>query len=113
MSFRQQTLMPRPAGTTVPVSLHDLAILLANLHRAVEDPLVGFEDADRTLTEMELQLRRYVPVRVEVIESALWAANLLSEKNSFFHPRNFTFDEFMSKMLPGKTFDKIFNLVED
>lgn len=110
---RSPMLMPRAPGLTAPVSLYDVAVLFANLHKAIHDPLVGFEDADRTLTEMELALRRYVPMRIDVIESALWAANLLNEKGDFFHPRGYAFDEFLAKLLPDRSFDKVFNTVED
>lgn len=97
---------------TVFLSLYDVAILLANLHRALHDPLVGFEDADHTLTEIELALRKRTTFPIEVIESVLWAANLLNEKGAFFHPKNEKFEDWQKKILPKHDFDPIFNTIE-
>lgn len=99
---------------TVAVSTIDLAILIANLHFASQDPQIGFEDADRTLTDLLKEMKRFVPIRLGVLESALWASNLSHEKGKFFHPTDEAFGTFVSKMLePSYRFDPVLNLIEE
>lgn len=97
----------------VTVSLYDVAVMLANVHRALHDPLVGYEDAEKTLTEFELSMRRHESFPKEAIESALWSCNLLNEKGAFFHPRGYSFDDFIRKVLPKNDFDPVFNIIEE
>ena len=52
----------RDQSDTRVVTTRHLAILLANLHRALRDPAVGFEDADRTAKELEVLLSRRVAI---------------------------------------------------
>lgn len=100
--------------STIPISTIDVAILIVNLHFASRDPQIGFEDADRTLGDLIRDLKRYVPVRISVLESALWASNLNSEKKKFFHPTDQAFADFVKKLLePDHKFDPVFNTIEE
>lgn len=74
---------------------------------------VGFEDANQTIEALCAKLNMKVTVRESDVESALWSCNLLSEKRRFWHPKGLTFDEFLSKLLPGASFDKMYNVIKE
>lgn len=103
----------RDQTDTRVVTTRHLAILLANLHRAVVEQTVGFEDADRTSRELEMLLTRRVAIPRHLLESALWCCNLLWEKRKFFHPDdNTSFAAFFREMCPDDRFDLALNLIE-
>lgn len=97
-------------------SLLDVATLLLHIHWGAQDEDVGFEDADRTLDQMTRTMcKRTLPLKKDVLESALWSCNLLSEKGQFWSPRGETFQEFVHRLLkPHKgDFDEFYNWIND
>lgn len=98
----------------IKTTLQDTAILLFNLAKARGYAQVGFEDANRTYHQLVHSLERASMFNIEVVESALWAANLLSEEGKFEHPDGLTFDEFVTKMLSltKYKFDRTYNTLE-
>lgn len=102
----------KPGGKWRYIRLLDLAILLYNLQVAYDDPDIGFEDADETYQGMLKILNKWVLCNPIKIESALWASNMVNDKEKFVHPKGYTFDEFVADMLRGRAdFDKFYNTV--
>ncbi len=97
------------------ISLLQAAVLLGNLELAKRNPDVGFEDADRTYEEVFKTFAdgKYVMVSTDILESALWACNLLNEQEKFFHPSGRTFDNFLGLLINrDETFDKEMNYIK-
>lgn len=92
--------------------LFDLMVLIANVWMANEDQNIGFEDADQTINELTQKMNYEVWTKMEDIESALWACNLLDEKGKFWHPRKYGFEEFVKVLLGHRTFNRVYNLVD-
>lgn len=78
----------------------DLVALLNSVMEANKDPDIGFEDANRTYERMVSALNFNITVPIDVIESALWSANLLNEKGKFTHLRDKSFDMMVSDITP-------------
>jgi hypothetical protein len=98
----------------VDLTLLDACVLLANVHFASKNPNVGYEDVNRSLDGLVKQFISggMVPLRVDVFESAAWAANLLGERGEFWHPRDYSFDKFIDGCLhKGQKFDKVYNRI--
>lgn len=97
------------------VNLFQAAVILSNLAIARKDKDVGFEDADRTYDEVIDAFTRggTVSVKQEVLESALWACNLLDERGKFFHPSGKSFDRFLKLLLSRQErFNRDLNFIE-
>ena len=96
--------------------LLDLAILIANIYRGAQNPKVGFEDAKRTLTELviELEGKKGVRIRRDVLESALWSCNLQEECGKFWHPQDREFKDFLKDILKRRqSFDTQYNFIKE
>lgn len=113
------------------ISLIQASILLANLGYAIRNKNVGFEDADRTYSEMveALAQGRGLSLKQDVLESALWACNMLDEREiknkclscghehkvttEFFHPLGHSFDSFVKRIMhTDEKFNKELNYIE-
>lgn len=103
----------------LPVNLLDLAVILLHVHQGAAREDVGFEDCERTLSELtqELVLRR-VLVDKSALESALWSCNLMDEVGEFWQPSGEGFDNFIRRLLryarPDEKleFDRIYNYIK-
>jgi hypothetical protein len=98
----------------VDLSVLDAGVLLMNVYLAAKNQNVGYEDINRSLDNLVRQFIAggTVPLRTDVFESAAWSANLLSERNEFWHPRDYSFDRFMDGCLQkGQKFDKVYNRI--
>lgn len=94
----------------VALSESDVAVLLDHVSRGAAHPLVGFEDAERTLSQLERALRGRA-VDAEVLESALWSCNLMDEVGDFRHPEGVEFKDFVKSVTPkGLVFNRFFNV---
>jgi hypothetical protein len=88
------------------ISLLDLAVLTHAVIDASKKEAVGFEDADRTLSQMRQTLHREVEMDKAVVESALWSCMLLMEEGQFLHPDGLSFEGFANKLAPqGERFN--------
>jgi hypothetical protein len=94
------------------ISALDLVVILDNVYRASLDKDIGFEDPRETLQSFLVRTNKMFRVYTEDVESGLWSCNLLSEKGKFRHPRGWSFDEFLLKILRGDTFNKDYNFIE-
>jgi hypothetical protein len=93
------------------VKATDLACLLEMVEAGVSNQRVGFEDADRTLAQLKAALDQKVPVDKELIESALWSANLMDEVGLFRHPYGDKLLVMVSRLTPpGYKFDSFSHL---
>lgn len=92
--------------------LLDVVTLLYNVHRGAQTDEVGFEDAMNTLEAVTRRLNKKTLVDPQVLESCLWSCNLLNERGQFWHPRGYTFDQFLKDILQGDEFDKDYNLIK-
>ena len=105
--------LAKKGGRWRSVRLLELAVLLYHAHIASQDTDVGFEDANESLDNISRRLNKWIYMDPAIIESALWACNLLNEKNKFSHPRGLTFDQFVDKILKGRgKYDTFYNLIE-
>lgn len=98
------------------VSLLQASIILTNLANAKKDIKVGFEDADRTYEQVVecFSSGKAISLPQDVLESALWACNLLDEQQKFFHPSDHTFDSFVRRIIntDKERFNKELNFIE-
>lgn len=83
----------REEGNVRWIAMIDLVVLLVNLHLAAQDPKIGHGDPDRSLREITRSLVRSrgkdvrkFQIRKEVLESCLWAANMMQETGKFWSP---------------------------
>lgn len=96
----------------VKISLTSLAILLHNVFLASKDSKVGFVDADQTLGTLVSSLEKDVWVKTELLESALYYSNILSEDCNFWHPMGTNFVTFCKRALPEDLeFDNYYNIL--
>ena len=98
----------------VSLNTLQLATLLANILiscRLKEGP--GWGDAIRTKEEVMYFLMKRHSLPLDIVESALWCANMLDEENKFFHLGDLKFDQFVTDVIgDGRTFDRSYGIVE-
>lgn len=94
------------------ISALDLVVILDNVYQAAKEKDIGFEDSRETLSLFLFRMNRLIRLYTEDVESGLWSCNLLNEKGKFRHPRGWSFDEFLSRVLRGDTFNKDYNFIE-
>jgi hypothetical protein len=85
------------------------------LLRNVMDCPDAENDADRTVTEICSEIDSFDGyLGRSVMESALYCSNIQGEDNKFWHPFNWTFDRFVTELLPtDQQFDKYYNIIKD
>lgn len=94
------------------VNISDLAILLGAIHCVNKSKSLELHDAERTIEQLMRQLERKVMIDQELLESSLYAANILSEIGEFWHPRGLEFGEFAKQVIgPNREFDMKYNLI--
>lgn len=99
--------------TKLELTVADLAALVECLAKGKGHSAVGFEDAVRTYKQVLNILNLKVSVDKEVLESALWSANLLNDIGMFKHPLSTDFKQMVNRIVPkGYKFDETFNLIE-
>lgn len=96
-----------------PVTALDVTALLFNVVAASKNHEVGFEDASRTLKELLGELNVTLKLSESTIESALWCANLLDEREEYVHPLGVTFESFAQKLAGQEVFDRGYNYFRD
>jgi hypothetical protein len=94
-----------PNSKYVGVGIYDLAVLLHNTWQAACDPDVGHEDCRMTAQDFLLRMQKRVPTHKDDVEHMLWAAQLLSEKGRFWHPRNAAMGDFVRAAFARWDFD--------
>lgn len=94
------------------VTVLDLVVLLDNVFLGAQDTEVGFEDCKETLKSFTMRLNEPIKIHTEDLETALWSANLLNEKKRFRHPQGISFDQFLTRVLRGDSFNKEYNFIE-
>lgn len=94
------------------IHILDLVIILDNVWQASKDRDIGFEDPREMLHNFLFRMNKQTRLYTEDIESGLWSCNLLNEKGKFRHPRGWTFDQFLIRLLRGDTFNKQYNYIE-
>lgn len=96
------------------LSLMQAAILIFNMARAVRNPNVGWEDQFNGITEVKAYMRRgKIEIKTGLIESLLWACNLLNERKEFIHPEGGDFITFANSFAKrGEVFDRLYNVFE-
>lgn len=105
--------LTKRGGQWKRLSLIHLAVMLHHVWKAENDPEVGWEDPQRTAKDMSRALNRKVFVDPAIIESAMWACNILNEQGKFEHPMGFTFDEWVGRIIDRRgRFDRDYNLIE-
>jgi hypothetical protein len=103
------------SNTNYQISMYQASVLLVNLLGAIKDSSVGFDDADLgndyitdVLSRASLSIPRYM------LESIMFASNLMNEDKKFWHPRNRNFDTFVTDVLgPNKEYNKTYGWIED
>lgn len=96
----------------VKISLTAAAILLHNIFVASKDDRIGIVDADQTLQSLVSNMEKDVWVKTEILESALYYSNIMSEDHNFWHPMGTTFPTFLKRTLPKEIeFDTYYNLL--
>ncbi len=97
------------------INMLDAMALLYNVYAAARHEEIGFVDCERTLYELTLALSAdYVEVPQDVMESALWSANMMNEVKEFWHPyKRVGFDRFTNKLISTHNvhFDEFYNVI--
>jgi len=96
---------------TLTVNGLDLMVLLYHVHRHAKKH--GHLDADRSLSTLTRMLSPRFSIPASLLESGLYCCNMLDEEEEFWHPGNLNFNQFLQKVLKGKTFNKTYNWIED
>lgn len=76
-----------------------LAILLYHFYLTVDDPEVGFPDADTTALKFQAELNQKVLISTEHLEKLLFHLELAYEKNIYWNPAYEDFDVFLNGLL--------------
>lgn len=105
-------MIVRGEDRVISITALDAAVLLMHVIKGIADKDVGFEDADKTYEQIRNDLNKMFMINKDAVESALWSCNLLNEQGRFNHPDLLSFDGFVAKMAPKKTFDPLRNLLE-
>ncbi len=92
----------------------DVAVLLYHLQQAANNPEIGHQDFEHSLASLMKDLKqRLFKIRLDKVESALYAANLMDEAGKFWHPAGKSFDVYIRDILIGakKTwvYDRFYN----
>jgi len=105
--------MTRSRVDSIHLSLYQAAILLVSLYKAAKDPKIGHQDIDYSFKQLVNSLSgKGISVRKEVIESALYSCNMLSEDGKFWHPEGKSFNQFTKTVIGSDmTFDSFYNLI--
>ncbi len=94
------------------VRLSDLAVLLVALQDVARHSVLDLHDADRTADQLSGQLDRKVNVDRGLLQSIMYAANMLDERGEFWHPKGLSFQAFVKQIVgPTKRFDKTYHLI--
>lgn len=104
--------LSRGLGKHPQIRVMDLMIMIYNIILAEKDPLVGFEDANNTVDMVMNKLNNQFEIDPSLVESALWACNLLDETKKFWHPTGVPFEVWVKRALPFHTFNKVYNTIE-
>jgi hypothetical protein len=88
----------------------DVMVMLYHLHKHAKKH--GHLDAERTLAVTTRALNAMHALEASLVESALYCCNMLNEDDDFLHPMGLSFDEFVNKVLKGKTFNRVYNMIE-
>jgi hypothetical protein len=113
----EQRKGPTGLPLSLRISLLDIATLLYHVHLGAQNKeTIGFEDANRSLKQLTDEL---APTRIQVdldlVESALWSANLCDEEGLFWSPHDEDFESFIRRLLRFATqdskleFDRFYN----
>lgn len=109
------------------LTMMDIMVLLVNLHLAAQDEDISHGDPDRSLRDLTKHLigktkfqdapRRF-KVNQDILESSLWACNMMNEKNKFWSPYqkkdSVKFNKFLELVLKeGQTFDLDYNYIKE
>lgn len=89
-------------NVTRPISALDVTALLSGVLAASLNREVGIEDAGRTAAELLKELNVSLRLSDSVIESALWACNMLHERGLFKHSDGVTSFDVMAKRIAGR-----------
>lgn len=92
----------------------DLAVILYNFYEANNDPDIGNEDTEYTIDDFEHLTNVQLLVSTRLLEAFLWSSNMRSEKGEFWHPRGYSFKEFVNKVLTqteNYRFDHTYNWI--
>lgn len=96
------------------VRLVDIATLLHNVMVAAANDGVGFEDAEMTVNDLVRRMNKRVLLDPRLIESCLWASNMLEERGLFWDARGRSFDDLLASVLGGShKFDKRYNIIKE
>jgi hypothetical protein len=109
-------MLTRASAKYFDISKETAQVLMDCVELGARDARVGFEDCENTQGQVVGALNRCFrsryPVRQDILESALWSCNLLSEIGKFKHPRGVAFPDFVKALLPPKyRYDFFFNLI--
>lgn len=104
--------LSKRGGQWLPVRLLDLAVLLYAIHWAALDENIGHNDARESVQSLTKRLNRHVYVDPNVVESALYACNLLDEQGKFVHPQGIGFETMLKRVLGDRKFSRRYSTVE-
>lgn len=94
------------------ITVKQLALLIYHFYVTVDNPAIGFEDADQTAAAFQAELNQTVEISDEILEKLLWHLTLAFEENMYWNPAEETIDTFIKGLLEkDESFDKLFCLI--
>lgn len=96
----------------ISIRILDLAVLLYHLRGSAKHPLVGYNDAEKSLINITSRLNKTVDVDKADIERLLYASNMMNEVGAWSHPLGAKFPDWL-KSLFGNKFDTTYNVFKD
>ena len=98
----------------VPIRVVDLAVLLYHLHKAANHKEVGNGETTLSINELNAHLNKKLTMPKYLIESCLWACNMLDEMDDFHHVNGLTFKQTVNRIKPrGVVFNYTYNWFEE
>lgn len=95
------------------ITVKQLTVLLYNLYITIDDPAIGFEDADQTAVAFQGELNQTVKISQENLEKLLWHTTMAYESNSYWNPAQEPYDQFVNSLLDkNETFDRLVCLLK-
>ena len=111
MSAKEVHLNSRKVRKIRPVDFYGL---VSAALQSASDPRIGFEHVSKTQAEFFNSLQNgYITISYRELESLLYSANMLSEREAFIHPLGLSFEDTLRKVLfPKEKFNKDLNIIE-
>lgn len=97
---------------TRQLTAKQLAVLLYHFYLTVDDPDVGFPDAETSALKFQAELNQMVQISTENLERLMFHLELAYEKGCYWNPADEDFDYFVKGLITkNEQFDRLMCLI--